>query len=152
MIDFTLKSKKIKELLQDIEKRSIDLTPAFEEIGNIIVESVEDNFQDEGRHNGDPTSIMGGSQKWEKWSDEWQKRRNKLGKGDGKILQLDGGLASSIDYDANKDSVIITAGKEYAYRQHFGGNGIPARPFLVIQEEDLDDIIEELNNFIISGY
>ena len=50
------------------------------------------------------------------------------------------------------------AGENYAAIQNFGGKAgrgrkvsIPARPFLVIQDEDWREIGEELENFLLKG-
>lgn len=150
MIEIDANFKKLEKRLRSMKKRGEDLEPVFKEIGDLIVDSIDENFSEEGRHSGDPDSIFGGSEKWEDWSQKWADRREAMGK-TGKILTLDGGLVSSVDYDTSKDEIVVSSGKKYASRQHHGGGGIPARPFLVIQEEDLDEMLEDLSKFIVRG-
>lgn len=151
MIDFSVKYASLHKRLKAMHRRGENLQPVFDEIGKLIRESVDENFQEGGRHNGNPESIFGGSERWEEVSEKWARRKLQLGGDPDNILLLDGNLVGSLDHEASKDEVVISAGMEYAERQHHGGGGIPARPFLVIQEEDLDEILEDLSKFIVSG-
>lgn len=126
------------------------MKPVLEDIGDLFVYSVQENFQVGGRHSGDPDSIFGGSQSWEDWSPKYQQKRNEE-RGGGQILILDGHLSGSIGSTATNDDLEISASMPYAYRQHHGGGGIPARPFLVLQEEDVEDALEEISSFLING-
>jgi phage gpG-like protein len=54
--------------------------------------------------------------------------------------------------------VVLVANKPYAAIQHFGGMAgkgrkvkIPARPYMMIQDEDWAEIKAALNDFIIEG-
>lgn len=151
MISISLKKANLQRRLNALAKKGSDLREPLSLIGEIVAASVDKNFQVEGRHNGDPDSIFGGPKKWEEWSDSWRKTREKMGK-NGKILTLNGGLASSIAYEVSGNVVTISSGKIYAARLHYGDRtkNLPPRPFLVIQDEDLDEMNEALASFLIS--
>lgn len=151
MITIQLKKEGLEKALAKLGKKGSDLREPLSIIGEIVVSSVDKNFQVEGRHSGDPDSIFGGSKKWAEWSERWAKRREDMGKL-GKILTLNGGLASSVAYEVAGDAVTISSAKIYASSLHHGdkNRGLPARPFLVIQDEDLDEMNEVLASFLTS--
>lgn len=152
MIELQLKKEELEKALGQMAKSGSDLREPLSLIGEIVASSVDKNFQVEGRHSGDPDSIFGGRESWAPWSKSWEKKRIEMGK-NGKILTLNGGLASSIAYEVAGDSVSISTAKDYASRLHFGDvkDRLPARPFLVIQEEDLEEINEVLASFLTGG-
>lgn len=151
MITISLKKANLQRALNKLGRSGSDLREPLSIIGEIVVSSIDKNFQVEGRHNGDPDSIFGGSEKWAEWSDKWAKRREDMGKL-GKILTLNGGLASSVAYEVAGDAVTISSAKLYASSLHHGdrSRGLPARPFMVIQDEDLDEMNEVLASFLTS--
>lgn len=151
MIDFSMDMRSLLDRLHEMKKRGENLEPAFDIMGEIMVSSIDLSFSEEGRHSGDPDSIFGGDQRWAPWSESWRKQRIEMGKGDGKIGTLDGGLVSSLDYRTTNDSLIISSSKEYAEQFHHGKGKQPARPFMVIQKEDLEESMEEISKFLVNG-
>lgn len=160
----------MQDLLKRIGQNLGNMKPAMKIIGSTIRASVIRNFEKGGR-----------PKKWKKHSKTTEKRR---GKG-AAILMVQGlrsGLAGSIHYKAEKDSVsIATDDRAYAAVHQFGAkkgsfgsvvatvrshlrNGIPvrehtrkmilpwgdipARPFMMIQDEDWTEIRHALNDFI----
>ena len=150
MITVGTKFGQLKHRLRRMDARGENIKPVLEHIGDEILKSIDLNFSEGGRHSGDPDSIFGGSQSWESWSPKYQKKR-----GSGQILLDTGNLVGGLDKEVSKDELLITSGgggsSVYAARQHYGGGGIPARPFMVIQEEDLDDALQDLSRFLING-
>ncbi|SDU26878.1 phage virion morphogenesis protein [Desulfobacula phenolica] len=138
--------------LQGLFKRYIakfgNLQPATEIIGDIIQTSILRNFEEGGR-----------PEAWQDLADSTKKQRKKKGKWPGQILVVSGtrgGLISSISYDAMPDKVVFVANKPYAAIHHFGGMAckghkveIPARPFMMILDEDWEEINAALNEFIL---
>lgn len=121
----------------------VPMKPFFEEVGEILDSSIQDSFRQGGRYSGNPDEFRGGSQKWTK-----SKRAEEQS---GQTLLDKGQLAASITYFANDAGVIIGSNRVYGAIHHFGGQTgrdhavtLPARPWLVVQEEDYEDIREAL--------
>lgn len=164
-ITYELKSARLDELFRDLKRRAADLRPALVAIGQQLVDSIEQNFEDEGR----PV-------KWKRLSPVTLQERAKKGY-TGKILQREGGLAASIanNVDIEADAVIVGTNKSYAPHMHFGtsqsvtprqrlwmganlglwkkvGDKLEtfARPFMMIQQEDAEYaenvLVEHLTN------
>lgn len=188
-IEIVANDKKVSELLLQIQKKLGDLTSANKIIGSTVRASVIRNFEKSGR-----------PKKWKKHSALTKKLR---GKG-AKILMaqgLAGGLAASINYQADKDSARIGTNKVYAAVHQFGAKkgsfgtfvetirahvrkiksrsltrgkkrkrkiasgvafvkqhdrkvklpwgDIPARPFLMVQKQDWDEIREALGEYFL---
>jgi len=106
--------------------------------GEVIRRSVEKNFRAQGR-----------PRKWEKLaSSTLGKRRRGRGRGGPQILVDTARLKNSIGYRLVTEGVEVGTNVRYAMRQHFGypggaGRGhskTPARPFLMVQSEDISTI------------
>jgi phage virion morphogenesis protein len=131
-------------------------TPLLNDIGETLKRSITKNFQDGGRHNGQPQTFLGGSQRWQDLAPSTKKARIKVGKtgdvskGDAafNILVQKSILKNSITYRTDgKYTLYIGTNVVYGAIHHFGGMAgrgrrvkIPARPWLVIQERDFDVI------------
>lgn len=100
-------------------------------IGAEVLDLTERNFANESGPDG----------KWHLLAPITIKKREAQGKWPGKLLQVDGSLASSVIYTVDDSSVTIQAGsgpsKDYAAIHQFGGMAgrgrkvkIPARPYL----------------------
>ncbi|MBW2091129.1 MAG: phage virion morphogenesis protein [Deltaproteobacteria bacterium] len=132
-----------KKYLGGILKRMGDPKPAMKIMGEIGRTSIVRNFEKGGRPD-----------KWKKLSPETLKRK----KGS-KILVnqgFAGGLMGAVNYKAFKDKVVLSAKKVYAAIHHLGGMAgrgrkvkIPARPYMMIQDEDWEEMKAALNDFII---
>ncbi|MGB9825047.1 MAG: phage virion morphogenesis protein [Desulfofundulus sp.] len=178
-----------------LRERSIKTRPLMEEAGNILLQSVARNFEEEGR----PT-------KWKPWSEltrkiyesravakaqstkTWQRagkrRRESIEEqykanyvAGSKILQSrNADLKKSVDKGRVTDTYVeIGSSLPYARIHQLGGvvrpkrgrfllvplgNGrflrlreahIPARPYLVVQDEDKRAIIKAVHRFIFEG-
>jgi len=168
-ITVSIDDQEVQDLLDRIRKNLGDLRPAMKIIGSIVRASIIRNFEKGGRPN-----------KWAKHSETTKKRRGK----DGKVLMvqgLAGGLAASINYRADHESVTVGTNKVYGAVHQFGAEkgsfgefvfnvrehlrkgrkvkahtrkaklpwgDIPARPFLMVQDEDWAEMREALNEYI----
>ncbi len=125
-------------------------------------DAVEENFAQEGRPD-----------KWKPLSRatlesgvKTYKRKSKYGKAgtitkqsadkltDRKILQKSGQLAASISEKSDSHSAAVGTNKVYAAIQQFGGKAgrgrkvtIPARPFLKLTDQDIEEIKRMLLNY-----
>mgnify|MGYP006283574597 FL=1 len=141
--------------VQGMRKRAANTRPAFEVVGELVRTSVVANFEAEGRPD-----------KWPELKPSTLKRRPKAGQ----ILRRQGfagGLMGSISAKPMDDGVRIGTNKVYAAVHQFGAKkgafgatskgapipwgDIPARPYLLIQDEDEARICRVLENFILRG-
>lgn len=114
--------------------------PLYEEIGEILVASIEKNFREGGRYGvGGGGEFVGGPTKWIESS--------RAKKQSGKTLVDTAQLSTSITYEATASGVEVGTNKIYGAIQHFGGETgknkavtLLARPYLVVQDEDLEEI------------
>jgi phage gpG-like protein len=168
---------RLKAKLGEIRARAEDMTPAFNAIGNVLHSSIEENFANEGRY-GEVGSSIGGNNKWQPLSPATlyakiggakgytkggvaqgrlrKAAQRKLSKN--KILQESGQLAASIHEEADRNGVELGTNKPYAAIHNFGGMAgrnrkveIPARPYMVAQEEDIVTSCEILEGFLTDG-
>ena len=154
--DGRFRDQRITKRLQHMIRNGQDLKPALEEIGSVILSSIDENFLQEGRYS-EAGSPHGGSNRWENLAQSTQDAREKKGKWPGKILQMSqGGLASSIQKVVTDTSLGIGTNKKYGRIQNKGGQAgrnksvtIPARPYLVVQEKDIEKAVDILTEHIV---
>jgi phage virion morphogenesis protein len=146
--------KNLERKIRELSRRSDNLQPAFEEIGEMLLSSIERNFQDEGRYSS-PGSWQGGATRWEDLAPATVKSRARTGRGPHPILQISGQLAASITKHVTPSSLELGTNLAYGAIHQFGGMAgrgrkveIPARPYLVIQDVDLHDAIEIIEEHI----
>lgn len=108
--------------------------------GVYMLGSIEKNFRAQGR-----------PQKWQGLADSTLRRRRKgRGRGSARILIDTAAMKNAIGFRVNTEGVEVGLTKAQARRQHFGypgGSGrgrarTPARPFLLLQQEDIPAIGE----------
>ena len=137
--------REVKKLLAGILKRLGNPAPAMKILGAIARTSIIRNFEKGGR----PT-------KWQALSPETLKTK----KGTAILREqgMAGGLMGSVNYQAFGKKAVISANKVYAAIHHFGGKAgrgrkvtIPARPYMMIQDEDWVEMKAALGDFIVRG-
>ena len=187
-MEVKIDQKAFQDKLGSIAKKMGDLTPYFRLAGEILVESVETNFEQSGR----PA--------WKDLSEKTKHIRRlhrkvsidtETGLESFNILVRkgkSGGLMGSIFHKAFKNSLIIASNKVYAPVHQFGAKkgefgtiqvkvgehqrrtqkgkvavkahekqmmtpwgDIPARPFLMVQDEDWPELLDALQEFILVG-
>ncbi|MCP3662580.1 MAG: phage virion morphogenesis protein [Gammaproteobacteria bacterium] len=139
----TIDDQKVKERLADFLAKTGDLRPAMTIIGQISRTSIVENFEEGGRPD-----------KWEALADSTLLRKKS------KSILVEsgfkGGLLGSIHEEVSDDSVLIGTNKVYAAIHHWGGETgrnkktkIKARPYMMWQDEDYEEIIESLTDYLM---
>lgn len=149
-MQFSYEDRSFQNLIRDLKHRVGSAGPAMEIIGETLQTSVQRNFEEGGR----PT-------RWTELKPSTIEQRKKKGKWPGQLLVVEGtrgGLMGSINYEATDSSVVFFANKPYAAIHHYGGQAgpgrkvtIPARPYMMIQDEDWNEIKTALTEFLIEG-
>lgn len=143
-IEIKIDNKEVNSKLLELAKRGENLRPLMKNVAGIFASAVEDNFKEEGRPD-----------KWVDLADVTKEQRRKKRKYPGQILQVEGKLAASINtfYDGN--SAIIGSNLDYAAIHQLGGQAgknkkvkIPARPYLKLTDEDFEEIINEITEYL----
>jgi phage virion morphogenesis protein len=144
----------IREVLQAIEATLgaiRDQTPMWEDIGFEVLNSVKANFDAEGRpQRWQPLARstllrkVGGVRKASTKRGHWTAKAKRTLHGN-KILTDSGDLQENISYEADSAGVTVGTNKDYGAIHQFGGRAgrgsvIPARPYLLLQEEDYPKI------------
>jgi phage virion morphogenesis protein len=160
-----LHDKEVKNLLARIQEKTGNLKPAYEIIGETVLESVRENFRQGGR----PTP--------------WKKSERAI-RDSGQTLVDKGTLSGSITYEATKSKVVVGTNIPYAAIHHIGGtipghavkakrakalaiptpDGVvfrksasipkvemPARPYLMVQDEDWHEMGRQLAQYLMKG-
>ena len=142
--------KEVRKMLGGLLKRLGNSTPATKILGAIVRTSIVRNFEKGGR----PT-------KWKALSPEILKTK----KGTAILREqgMAGGLMGSVNYKPFSDKVVISADKVYAAVHHFGIGryshiatrrtmpAIPARPYMMVQDEDWVEMKAALGDYIVQG-
>lgn len=127
--------------LQRLQQRVGDLRPVYRDIGEQIQNQTKQRFRDQVDPDGIP---------WADYApldDEYQARKEKNAD---KILVLNGYLANGIHYQATEEQVEIGSDKKYAATHQYGreADGIPARPFLGLSDEDKAEVLDIIEQHI----
>src|SRR3989339_368312 len=137
-IEIKVDNQEILKALKRLSEKTKNLRPVMRNIAGIMMDSVEENFAQQGRP------------KWKDLAEVTKKQRKKEGKWPGMILQKSqGGLADSISSDYGDDYAIVGTNKKYAAIHQFGGPAgrgkkvnIPARPYLTLGDTAVEEIKE----------
>lgn len=172
MFEIRVDDKGVIALLGQLQKRTSDMTPVMRGIGELIKTSVKRNFEVGGRY-AEEGSWRGGSRTWLPLSlatlfagkkskyvtktGKYKKGVEEKFKGRHTLIKT-GRLMKSINYQASKDRVRVGSNVVYAAIHQFGGQAgrrrkvhIPARPYLVIQDADLQRIQNNLEKYFVEG-
>ena len=143
-IEIKIDNKDVDRKLLELAQKSENLRPLMKNIAGIFASATEDNFKNEGRPD-----------KWTELSEATKKQRTKKKKWPGQILQVSGQLASSISTQYDDESAIIGSNLDYAAIHQLGGQAgknkkveIPARPYLMLTNDDYAEILEEINKHL----
>ena len=108
MFKIEIDDQAVQTMLKDLSRKAEDLSPLMRQTAGIMHDAVEQNFDQEGRP------------KWKGLSQSTINRREKKGHWPGKILQVKGQLAASINEQHSKDFALVGTNKKYA-RAHQEG-------------------------------
>ncbi|MCU0806552.1 MAG: phage virion morphogenesis protein [Candidatus Contendobacter sp.] len=128
----------VKAAFQELQSRLADLTPAFRDIGEAMLNSTRARFRSQTAPDGSP---------WAALSPDYQARKKKNAD---KILTLSGDLARLLNYQAAPREVRIGTPLIYGTAHQFGRPEInlPARPFLGLSKEDEQELLDILNEYL----
>jgi phage virion morphogenesis protein len=143
-IEIRIDNKAVEEALLKVASKCEDLRPLMKNIAGIMADAVEENFEQEGRPD-----------KWQELAESTIKHRKKTKHWPGKILQVEGQLATSITTQYDSESAVIGSNLAYAAIHQLGGNAgkgkkvtIPARPYLGLAEKELSTINIEIKEYL----
>jgi phage virion morphogenesis protein len=138
-IRVTIEDSGVKDALLRLGERTGNLTPVMKVIGRIVRDSVIRNFEQGGRPS--------------KWTPSKYAAREGR-----KTLIKSSRLMASITSKAYGDRAEIGTNVVYAAIHQMGGRAgrggkakIPARPFLMVQDEDWTEIGRQLAEYITGG-
>lgn len=171
LINVEIKDKEIKRLFTRLQRNVKDLRPAFREIGEIVRSSMIRNFQVGGRPDKwTPTKIRSiyqaytGKKTKSGASRKVYTIRGRLTKGfnrysSGRKTLIDTArLQNSVTVRAEADRVVVGTNVIYARIHQLGGMAgrnkkvkIPARPYLLVQDEDWPQIKTRLIEHLREG-
>ncbi len=153
LIELRIDDKEVRELFLRLSAHTREIRPALAQIGQMLVDSVQENFERGGRP--------------EKWPRSKKPR--------GKTLIKEGDLMGSINWKVHgNEAVSVGTDRKYGAIHQFGGvirpkSGkyltfrigdrwvrkkevtIPPRPYLVVQAEDMEEIKDILLEHILRG-
>jgi len=135
IISVDVTDKEVRQLLKKLTDKIGNPTEALHNIGARMLSSVQENFEEEGRP--------------EKWVPRKDKKPHPILRSDSN--NLFGSIHPTVQGDEVKVGTLV----EYAAIHQFGGETgkgyktvIPARPYLMLQDEDNAAIIELLEDYI----
>lgn len=138
-ISLSIEDGGIRTMLERLQGRMGNLTPAMRTIGETVRSSVERNFEAQGR----PA--------------KWTPSQRVLRTG-GQTLSLSGRLRRSFSVKATGKEAVVGTNVVYAAIHQMGGRAgrggkvkLPARPFLLVQDEDWREIERQLADYITGG-
>ncbi|MBN8107752.1 phage virion morphogenesis protein [Vibrio vulnificus] len=144
-----LNDSEIQEALNQLIKRGSNLTPAMMEIGEELLISHDQRFRDQKSPDGVP------------WAPISETTKSLKTKNIDTILVLNGLLSGTLNYQASSDNLLFGSPLEYAATHQFGrvtspnsmipNKAIPARPFLGVDENDREMILETLSDYLLNG-
>ena len=142
-IEIRLDNQELQSYLDLLALKSSNLRPLMKNIAGILEDSVEENFEQQGRP------------KWERLKKSTIVQRTKKGYYPGKILQMRGELAASITSYYDDNSAIVGTNKVYAAIHQFGGKAgsgknveVAARPYLKLGSEENKQILKEITHYL----
>lgn len=145
-IEIRIDNKAVEEALLKVASKCEDMKPLMKNIAGIMADAVEENFEQEGRPD-----------KWQELAESTIKHRKKTKHWPGKILQVEGQLATSITTQYDNESAVIGSNLAYAAIHQLGGQAgkgkkvtIPARPYLNLNDADIKYISNVAYKFMFS--
>lgn len=129
--------KAIQEALNKLLEKTSNLTPVMQEIGEYGIASVDMRFQQEVDPDGKP---------WKPLSFYTIRLKRAEGK-ILRILQRTGLMRSRVNYKVTPTSCTIGINDAKAYKHQFG-IGVPQRKILGINEDDKQEFLNIINDYL----
>ena len=137
MIEITISTAALDRALTHLEQAGRNLSPAFKDIGEALINSTRERFEEGKGPDGT------------RWADNRPVTLARK-KGNKPLTGETGLLSTEIHYEADPRYVRVGSNKEYAAMQQFGGKksefphlwgDIPARPFVGVSKADEEEIL-----------
>lgn len=122
--------QKFKKLAQVVDSRELT-----RKVANVLLQEAEAAFDNEKSPEGES---------WAKLNQDYKKRRYDKGY-TGNILQVTGDLVKSLNIDYGDNFAVIGAGEPYGQYHQLGTSKMPARPFLGLSNDGIEEIKAILN-------
>ncbi len=136
-LTYTVDDLQVKRRIRKLLGNLNDLEPVMENIGEMGVRSIQENFKQGGRPG-----------KWKGLKAATIKQRIKVSKWPGEILVRSGELKKISHQASKRDVVLSPADVDYDAIHHFGKPGkMPARPYMLLQKEDETEIVAMLADY-----
>ena len=167
-VEITIDDKDLKELFQKLQAKFQDLTPVMRKIAGVMQDSVEENFSVEGRP-GWPRSHRAIAQNGKTLQNTGRLAGSITPKATGTsaIVGTNVAYAGMMQFGAKKGEFgkqqVVVHGhfkmlksgkkawwKEHTKRQLLPWGDIPARPFLMIQDDDWIEIKNTLSDYLFT--
>ena len=134
--------REVFRALNALLKAGDDLEGPFSAIGEYLVEIHTQRFVDQVDPDG---------QRWAPLSEKYAQRKKRHAD---LILVLNEYLADSFRHSASRNDLVVGTDRVYAATHHFGDpkRGIPARPFIGINDDDQAEIIAIINDHLESSF
>ena len=143
-IEIRIDNKAVEEALLKVASKCEDMKPLMKNIAGIMADSVEESFEQEGRPD-----------KWQELAESTIKHRKKTKHWPGRILQVEGQLATSITTQYDSESAVIGSNLVYAAIHQLGGQAgkskkveIPARPYLILSDNEINQVFKECKKYL----
>ncbi len=144
-IEIRIDNNAVEEALLKVASKSEDLRPLMKNLAGIMADAVEENFEQEGRPD-----------KWQELAESTIKHRKKTKHWPGRILQVEGQLATSITTQYDNESAVIGSNLAYAAIHQLGGQAgkgkkvtIPTRPYLSLSKMEHQEIILNTQSYLL---
>jgi len=148
-IEARIDDQELQEMLSGIMRHMGDMTPVNREIGEVVHESVQRNFEEKRAPDGTP---------WKPLAESTKRAKARKGRSPEDILILNRILMGSIHPEAYPDRVEIGTDIIYAAIHQFGGLAgrghsveIEAREYLGVRDEDWPEIKHSVLTFILKS-
>jgi phage gpG-like protein len=172
MIVARFENSQFTATVQELERKCVNLTSPLSSCGQVLLSSIDKNFVAQGRFAA-AGEVHGGTNRWQPLSratilnriggssafrQNGALRKSAMRKVTSiKILQQSGRLAASFTYTVSGNTLTVGSNVIYAAIHNYGGPtgrghkvAMPARPMLVVQDEDVDEMIEILSRYLFS--
>jgi len=141
IINITYDDQAVKDRLKRLAQVAGDISPALTEIGEHLIRSHQQRFADGVDPEGND---------WEPLAESTLARKKKNAD---KVLIEHGDLMGSLHYNNNGHELEFGTNLIYGATHQFGreGDGIPARPFLGISDDDQREIVNIIDDHILTA-
>lgn len=142
-INLELSMKQLTDFVEAVKQVAKDKREKFLiEVRDRVVESVDKNFDVQGRYKSE-TDLIGGTRKWKKLSKPYKKWKRKHGYGS-KIGTRTGALRGSVTGVVDAKNTNVTIRSDVPYAKFFDRK----RPFLVVQPSDIRFIKQRAAHYL----